>query len=165
MHKVALILFLFSILCSSQSMNNQKLGEILVKEADSIHGTDGYWQIKKEDVILICVTDEPNNRMRIISPIVDVDKLENEILVNALKANYHTALDVKYAISDNILWSVYIHPLKELTEHQITDAISQVYYANLTFGFTYSSTNLFFGAPESNNDPDKNKKKSKTKKI
>ncbi len=67
-----------------------------------------------------------------------------ELLLNSLVANFHTALDVKYAISDEILWSVFTHPLKELTQHQIEDAISQVYSANVTFGNTFTSTNLTF---------------------
>jgi len=90
------------------------------------------------------MTDENANRMRIISPVIEVAKLGDEELKNALLANFHTALDVKYAISDDILWSVFIHPLKELSEQQVEDAIDQVYSANATFGTTYSSTNLVF---------------------
>lgn len=90
------------------------------------------------------MTDENANRMRIISPIVEVFKLDEKELNNALTANFHTALDVKYAISDEILWSVFIHPLKELSEQQVINAISQVFQANATFGSTYSSTNLVF---------------------
>ena len=33
---------------------------------------------------------------------------------------------------------------KELSEHQIKDAIAQVYNANMTFGTTFSSTALTF---------------------
>jgi len=59
-------------------------------------------------------------------------------------ANFHTALDIKYAISDDVLWSAFIHPLRELTVAQVKDALSQVYYANITFGTTYTSTDLVF---------------------
>jgi hypothetical protein len=82
--------------------------------------------------------------MRIISPITELTNLPQEELLNALTANFHTALDVKYAISDGALWSVYIHPLKELTEPQLESAILQVYNAAETFGTLYSSTNLSF---------------------
>ncbi|MEM7382181.1 MAG: hypothetical protein AAF361_13425, partial [Bacteroidota bacterium] len=83
-------------------------------------------------------------RMRIISPIVEREQLEEDQLLNALVANFHSALDVKYALSDEIIWSVFAHPLKELSEHQVLDAIEQVYLAALTFGTSYSSTNLVF---------------------
>ena len=43
---------------------------------------------------------------------------------------------------------MFTHPLKELTEHQVKDAILQVYNANITFGSIYSSTSLTFPASE-----------------
>ena len=46
-----------------------------------------------------------------------------EELLNAMVANFHSALDVKYALSDEIIWSVFIHPLRELSEYQVRDAI------------------------------------------
>ena len=94
--------------------------------------------------MLICIHDETANRMRIISPIVERSKLEEKELLNALVANFHSVLDVKYALSDEIIWSVYTHPLKELSDAQVVDAIQQVYAAALTFGGSYSSTNMVF---------------------
>jgi len=86
--------------------------------------------------------------MRIISPITESINLDEDKKTLMLLANFHTALDVKYAISDNILWSVFIHPLKELTTSQVKNAISQVYSANVTFGSTYTSTDLVFPGKE-----------------
>lgn len=129
---------------SAQEMNNQKLGEIIEKVSDSLQGDNGNWQFMIDNVLFYCITDENHNRMRIISPIVESKKMDKELMYNSLIANFHTALDVKYAISDDILWSVFIHPLKELSNHQIEDAIFQVHNANKTFGDTYSSANLVF---------------------
>lgn len=129
----------------SQKMDNKKLEKILNLASDSVQGEMGYWQFKYFNRYFLLITDETNNRMRIVSPIVEEEELEKEYLVNCLKANYHSALDVKYAISDGLLWSVFIHPLKELSESQVKDAISQVYSAAATFGRSYSSTDLVFG--------------------
>jgi len=125
-------------------MNNEKLNTILTSVSDTIVGNNGRWQFSIKDKILICLTDATNNRMRIISPIVESNKLDNELKTSALVANFHTALDVKYAISDDVLWSVFIHPLKELTREQVIDAVKQVYTASISFGSTYSSTDLIF---------------------
>lgn len=65
-------------------------------------------------------------------------------MLKLMEANFHTALDVKYAISDDILWSVFIHPLKELNKDEVLSAINQVYEASVTYGTTYSSTGLTF---------------------
>ncbi|AXT20168.1 hypothetical protein D7030_03370 [Flavobacteriaceae bacterium AU392] len=143
----------------SQNMDNIKLGEIIASVSDSIQGNIGRWQFVIKNTPFICVTDETNNRMRIISPIAESSSLDDEMKTNALVANFHSALDVKYAISDGILWSAYIHPLKELTEMQVKDAISQVFFANRTFGTTYSSTDLIFGGNQNGEAIEEKEKK------
>ena len=65
--------------------------------------------------------------MRIMSPIIEQKKLAYTDMLKVMEANFHTALDVKYAISNDLLWSVFIHPLKELDREQIVSAIQQVY--------------------------------------
>ena len=82
--------------------------------------------------------------MRIISPISQVSDIEELQIKKCLEANFHSALDAKYAISDEIIWSTFIHPLKELTKDQVISAISQVYSCNRTFGGSYSSGLLSF---------------------
>ena len=129
---------------SSQEMSNEKLHEIFTTLSDTIQGENGRWQFVINDVVFVCITDTYHNRMRIISPIAETSTLDEDQKTLSLLANFHTALDVKYAISDDVLWSVFIHPLKELTTAQVEDAISQVYYANVTFGASYNSTDLVF---------------------
>ncbi|WP_298518616.1 hypothetical protein [uncultured Kordia sp.] len=149
---------------SAQNMDNTKLGALLTKNSDTIQGQEGNWRFAINDRLFICLTDEKNNRMRIISPITEVSTVDETILKNCLTANFHTALDVKYAISDDILWSVFIHPLKELSDAQVIDAVSQVYNANYTFGTIYSSTNLSFpGALGQEKDKPKEQKLKKRK--
>ncbi len=125
-------------------MDNERLGLVLEDVSDALEGSDGKWRFTIKETVFLCLTDEGHNRMRIISPIMEVEQLTEELMLNSLVANFHTALDVKYAVSDEVLWAVFIHPLKELSEQQLRDAISQVYYANLTFGTTFSSTDLVF---------------------
>jgi hypothetical protein len=140
-----ILIFLFSInIITSQEMNNDKLQEIITSLSDTIQGENGRWQFLINDIMFVCLTDTANNRMRIISPITESKNLDEDKKTLLLLANFHTALDVKYAISDDVVWSVFIHPLKELSITQVEDAIRQVYFANSTFGTTYTSTNLVF---------------------
>lgn len=129
---------------SAQEMNPKDLSRIISKISDTSITTGNTIRFAYKQRPLICVYDENANRMRIISPIVETKDLEEKHLLNALVANFHSALDIKYALSDEVMWAVFIHPLRELTEHQVTDAINQVYTASITFGSTYSSTNLVF---------------------
>ena len=155
-------LFFFALFISvnalSQDMTNKRLGELIATASDSIIGQEGRWQFYFKQVTLICLTDSTYNRMRIISPIADAAQLDGDLKNAALIANFHTALDVKYAIADDVLWSAFIHPLRELSDDQVTDAISQVYAANVTFGTTFSSTDLLF--PGAQNRPEKEKNES-----
>lgn len=157
--------FLFSLmLCfpfflSAQEMNNQKLGQIIYLVSDTMVGEDGNWRFMIDELPMFCITDQNHNRMRIICPIKELKEMSKEEMVAAMEANFHSALDVKYAISEGILWTAYIHPLKELTKEQAMDAVRQVYNATLTYGTTYSSTDLVF--PKSEEEAPKEEKKSK----
>jgi len=71
--------------------------------------------------------------------------------------------DVRYAIANDYLWAVFIHPLKELSKDQVMDAISQVYTAVLTYGTTYNSTGLSFPGKKGENE-NGNEVKTKLKK-
>ncbi len=144
MKKLYLLFLVLPFLGFSQNMTNDKLEEIYTSASDSIKGNSGAWQFFVKGIPLMCLTDTNHNRMRIISPVADANKLNEELMQAALVANFHTALDVKYAVSDGVLWSVFIHPLKELSEHQVEDAVSQVYHANINFGTTFTSTSLTF---------------------
>ncbi len=150
------VLSIFSITNTfSQNTNNSVLKEILSEVSDTLVGQDGRWQFTIKGRAMLCITDETNNRMRVMSPITEISNLDEEQYKNALTANFHTALDVKYAISDETLWTVFIHPLKELTADQFRDAISQVYFGSETFGSSYTSTQLIFGGNFEESQPKK----------
>lgn len=134
-----------SLLCNAQ-MDNVKLESILRAKTDSIQGFKGRWNVILNDMPMIVLTDETNDRMRIVAPIIEASKLDEDLLLDCLTANFHSALDVKYAISEGLLWSVYVHPLSPLTALEIESAIKQVYAAATTFGTTFSSTPLLFGS-------------------
>jgi len=148
-------LFLFAVeSVSAQEMTAEKLINIIKQEADTTVINGNSIQFLYNQTMLVSIYDESANRMRIITPIIERENLEEDDLLNALVANFHTALDVKYALSDEIIWSVYIHPLKELSEAQVIDAIQQVYAAALTFGGSFSSTHLTFpGNTNKKEDP------------
>jgi len=125
-------------------MNNYKMDEIIRRVADTVAGIPGRWQFVVKDRIMIAITDANANRMRIISPIAELSQIDEDLKTKALTANFHTVLDAKYAISDDYIWSIFVHPLRELTEAQLEDAIKQVYYAGATCVTIYTSTDLYF---------------------
>ncbi|WP_430905633.1 hypothetical protein [Maribacter sp. 2-571] len=157
------LFFVNSVSGTAQDMTADKLQQIIEKVSDTVDVQGNSIRFVYQETFLICIYDENANRMRIISPIIERDQLEEEQLLNAMVANFHSALDVKYALSDEIIWSIYVHPLKELQPHQLVDAIKQVYAANATFGTSYSSTDLIF--PGNTRKKDSTARKRSIKKV
>ncbi len=152
----------FSTLSAQKGMSNKKMGKVLGREASAIEGDEGSWQVFIHDHVLLVVTDEPNNRMRIFTPILEETELEAKQIKNMLVANFHTALDAKYSMFEGFVISIFTHPLRELTENQLVDALKQVAKLAENFGTTYSSTDLIFGGSEEKITP-KRLNKSPTK--
>ncbi len=125
-------------------MDNEQLDQIFRSLTNEIDGSNGNWEFVINDIHFVCLTDELHNRIRIIAPIRDHQTMSEEDSKRCLEANFHSALDVKYAISGKVLWVAFMHSLKELTESQVEDAVEQVYSAVMTYGTTYSSSNLYF---------------------
>jgi hypothetical protein len=94
---------------------------------------------------LIAMVAEEANRMRLVSPVISATDLNEAQLAATLVSNYHLALDARYAVGDGVLYSAYIHPLKELTVQQLISAIRQVATLRNTFGTSYTSGELSFG--------------------
>ena len=80
-----------------------------------------------------------------MSPIAPQDQLDAAELARLLEANFGSALDSKYALRDQTLWSVFTHPLAELTDEQFLDCVAQVANLANNFGSSYASSNLIFG--------------------
>lgn len=137
---VLIVCLLAGVLVNAQKMNNRKIDRIFRAECERLEGSAGVWQFRYMDRPMFCFTDRTLNRMRIICPIALVEKLDEGVVYDAMTANFHSALDVKYAISDEIMWSVFIHPFRELSTRQVKDALHQLFMAAHTFGTTYSST-------------------------
>lgn len=129
-------------------MNDEWLGEILKDNGTILKGSPGFWQVQYLDRILTVVTNAGHNRMRIMTAVVKQKDLKKAQITELLKAQFDRVLDVKYALHNDVLWSAFIHPLKELTEEQVKDAMSQVYFAAYNFGGSYRSTDIQFGNRE-----------------
>ncbi len=168
------LLLLFPLFLISQSpdnlshqMDNIKIDEILKNIGESVEGVPGNWQLVYGEQVLFILTDESHNRMRIFTPIADAKEIGQEELVSMLEANFHAALDAKYALYSGFVVSLFTHPLGELTPEQFKDAVKQVAVAGQNFGTTYSSTDLIFGggAGAEEGDPNKKVNKKPTKKL
>lgn len=79
-----------------------------------------------------------------MTPIEAVAEINSEQLYACMAANFDRALDARYCIDEDYLWSAFIHPLSDLSPELFASAVSQVAGAKENFGGDYSSGALYF---------------------
>ena len=126
-------------------MKANELESHLRQWADEVNCQGSLIELSYDGIAMVVVFDEHADRMRVMSPIVHVDELQDEQLLSAMEANFHQALDARYAIGDEVVWSAFIHPLRDLTADLLKSALTQVATARRTFGTEYTSGHLTFG--------------------
>ena len=135
-------------------MGLDDLEEVLRDAAEQIEGEDGAWELVIDGVRMACLTDLDFDRMRVIAPIVEDDEITDAQRREMLEANFHTALDARYATSEGVLYAAFIHPLSPLTEDELRSALEQIVNLVDSFGTTYSGGTLVFGvAPGEGGQP------------
>lgn len=128
------------------SMNNEVLAVLIRKSAEEmVEDQPGFWKFKFREHLVLVITDESHNRMRIMAPVAELDSIAKEDYKVLLAANFDRALDARYCSNENMLWSAFIHPLRELGGEQFLDALKQVVTLASNFGTTFASTDIVFG--------------------
>ncbi len=141
------LLFSFSTtaFAEKQEMTLNQMEEIIKGLASKSEGEKGRVQFVFQNVQMYLISDPVRNRMRIIAPITTYNELDKTLIDAVMISNFSLALDARYAVRDGILFSAYIHPLKELTEEQIKSAVRQVSSLAVTFGTKFTSGEAAFG--------------------
>lgn len=123
----------------------EQLEQQLEAVASEVRGGDGAWELDYRGVHMACLTDPRFDRMRLIAPIVELDEVGPEEMDAMMRANFHTALDGRYAISGDTVYAAFIHPLSPLTEEELSSALDQVAHLVSTYGEEFTSGALHFG--------------------
>lgn len=136
------------------TMTVSRLDAILQEEASRVEGGNGQWQAVVGDRTLIILADANNNRMRIFTPVIPASELTAPQIQAMLLANFHTALDARYALTEDAVVASFVHPLTSLDETYLRSALSQVATLADNFGTSYSSGAIGFGpAGQSDSSP------------
>ncbi len=102
-----------------------------------------------DDIPVLIVTDVRANRMRAMVPIRSTDGMTDAELLRVMQANFDSALDARYAIANDSLWGVFIHPFAELEKNQFISGVAQTVNVAKTYGTLYSGGAAQFGAGDS----------------
>lgn len=112
-------------------------------------GGGGYWSFAIAGAPAFVQTQSNVDRMRIVATVGNPRSRDRARLTDFMEANYHTALDVRYCISDGKLTAAFLHPLNSLSRDQFDDALKQVSLAVRTAGAENASSPLTYGRPAS----------------
>ncbi len=104
----------------------------------------GFWRFTIEKASVISVADQENDRVRILVGIKSAKELTSDELRKISQSNFDSALDARYAISQDILWSIYVHPLKALSARQLISAIGQTVNLAKSYSSAQSSGGILF---------------------
>ena len=122
----------------------------LIKSIDPEASREGNAsQFMFQERLMLVVFDEAADRMRLFSPIGPTGLLDAEKVQRMLQANFDSALDARYAVANNLVWGIFIHPLSPLDENEFASAIVQVYNVAESFGSTYTSGLATYGGGDS----------------
>lgn len=132
---------------STTETSQEDLEAVLAQIASEVDVNQNQVLFKLEDQSLLLVTDTEADRMRIILPVAKVEDISAEDMAKMMIANFHTALDGRYAIGNGIVYAAFIHPLSSLQTDDFKSAVMQVASLGKTFGSTYNSGTSLFGVP------------------
>ena len=127
-------------------MTTQAMGKLLESYLKGFEGQPGFWRGERHEVPVFVFSDDEHDRMRIMAPIGVVEELDADLLHVLLQANYDRALDARYAMRGNELWSVVVHPLATLATDDLPSLFDQVVTLVKNTGSSFASTELVFHA-------------------
>ena len=127
-------------------MTTQAMGKLLDSYVTELEGQPGFWRGVRNEVPVFVFSDDEPDRMRIMAPIGVVEELDADLLHVLLQANYDRALDARYAMRGNELWSVVVHPLATLATDDLPSLFDQVVMLVKNTGSTFASTELVFNS-------------------
>jgi len=137
---------------SGAPMNLERLHDLLMRIDPELQRDNNVWQFRLRGRQMITVADANADRMRIMSPVIESGELDEALMFRLLQANFDSALDARYAVANDVLWSVFIHPLSPLDEQQLSSGVFQTFTAAATFGTLFSSGMFIYGGGDSNEE-------------
>lgn len=126
-----------------------RLREAVIRIDPAAKLTDNGAEFTVAGADVILVYDINADRMRLVSPVVEVSSLGADDLMRLLQADFDSALDARYAIAQGVLWSTFIHPLSSISGEEFGSGVGQTVNLVATFGSTYSSGLFVFGGGDS----------------
>ena len=132
------------------SITAERLAQITMDIDPDAAITPSGIELTIEDIPVLVVMAPAADRMRAMVPIASVEDVTPEEMRRMMQPNFDTALDARYAVAQDRIWGVFIHPLGALEREQFLSAIVQTVNLARTYGTLYSGGAQVFGGGDSN---------------
>jgi hypothetical protein len=99
--------------------------EQLFNSEDIQHDVEEAWQIKNSEIHLLILLSEDRSWLRLLTPIAPAREAQS-LLPQLLEDNFDLTQDVRYALSQEVLWGVFHHRLASLTVEDFELAIASL---------------------------------------
>lgn len=129
-------------------MDQVRLERLFEARVEKVTGYPGAMRSQIDGFLIVVLSDPTANRMRIVVPVASTDQLDERYFKAMLESNYHSALDARYAMSEGVVYAMFLHPLSSLSEGLFDSGFDQTLHLAKTFGTTFSSGVLEFGVPD-----------------
>lgn len=135
---------------SPQTMTPDGLDAIVKKIDPEAKRDANLWQFTVLERQVYIVADPGADRMRVMSPITQTSNITPALYQRMMQANFDAALDARYAVAQDLVWSVFIHPLGSLNERELLSGTAQTVTAAVNFGTSFSSGAIVYGGGDTN---------------
>lgn len=125
-------------------MDQARLEMLFAEHVEAITGPPGAIETVVDGIQLYCISDAANDRMRFVAPIARASTLDPRVLPVLLQANFHSTLDARYSISEDVVFATFLHPLSSLTPELVESGMAQVLSLVQTFGTSFSAGGVIF---------------------
>ena len=129
-----------------------RIREAILRIDPSVQFTENSAQFSVSGVPVLLVYDLAADRMRLMAPAADAGALGEDQLMRLMQANFESALDARYAIANETVWSTFIHALSPLANDEFASGLGQVVNLVLTFGESYNSGAIVYGGGDNSNN-------------
>lgn len=136
----------------ARPMSQARMELLFANHVEAIMGPPGAIQTRVDGVSVYLISDPLRDRMRLVAPVARMNQANRGLALVLLRANFFSTLDARYAVSDGLVYAAFLHPLSSLTPELLESALAQVLSLAKTFGSSFSSGLLQFGAPRADDE-------------
>lgn len=109
-------------------MKSEEIANTLTKlfgETAVVVISPGSWQVETSGFRLLVLLSDDNTWVRVLLPIVPVQEAQ-PLLEQLLEANFDETQEVRYAVSQGVVWGVFQHNSSTLVDTDFVRAIAQL---------------------------------------